>query len=448
MSLSSRIAMLAAAAALSGCSTVGALWPFGGKPAEAPADTEEGRISILTFEQKLSADPGLRGALQLPAAHAQPAWAQPGGAPDNAPGAIEGPAEPQIAWRAKVGEGDPARTRLTAPPVIADGKIFVFAGNQTVKAVDPRDGDVLWTRKLRSENAKRDSTAQGGGVAYENGRVFASSGFGFMAALDANSGEILWRVATNAPFSAAPTVANGRVFASTNDSELLAFDAATGAVLWTHQAIAEPARVLSASSPAVTTDAVIAPFASGEIVALSPANGRRLWVDALSRAGRLTSLSSINDVAGRPAVAGGAVYAASHSGLLAAIDQRSGQRVWDSDLASTQTPYLAGDAMLVLNTDAELVALDRTNGKVYWIEALRRYENQKKRKGRIAWAGPILFGGQLVVGSSSGDLVFLDPIEGEVTRTIELKEALFIPPVAADGTLYVLTNEGRLIALR
>lgn len=448
MSLPSRLAMLAAAAALSGCSTVGSLWPFPGKPSQAPADAQEGRISILSFEQKLVEDPGLRGALQPPAPHAQIAWSQPGGSADNAPGSIEGSSEPEIQWRASVGEGDAARSRLTAPPVIADGKIFVFAGNQTVKALDPRSGDVIWSRRLRSDNPKRDGTAQGGGVAYDNGRVFASSGFGFMTALDANTGEPIWRVSTTAPFSAAPTAANGRVFASTNDSELLAFDAASGAVLWTHQAIAEPARVLSASSPAVTNDAVIAPFASGEIVALSPANGRRLWVDALSRAGRLTSLSSISDVAGRPAVVGGAVYAASHSGLLAAIDQRSGQRIWDSDLASTQTPYLAGDAMFVLNTDAELVALDRTSGKVYWITELQRYESPKKRKGRIAWAGPILFGNRLVVVSSTGELSFVDPIEGEVVRTINLKAPLFIPPVAADGVLYVLTNEGRLIALR
>lgn len=443
-----RLASLVAMAALSGCSTIGALNPFPGKPSKAPPDTEQGRISILTFDQKLTADPGLRGALQLPSAHPMADWSQPGGLSDNAPGAIEGPSEPKVVWRTNVGEGDASRTRLTAPPIIADGKVFVFAGNQTVKALDQKDGRVLWSHKIKSENSKRDGSAQGGGVAFEQGRLYASSGFGVMVALDANTGKQLWRALATAPFSAAPTAANGRVFASTNDSELLAFDGASGTVLWTHQAIAEPARVLSASSPAVTGDAVLAPFASGEIVALSPANGRRLWVDALSRAGRLTSLSSISDVAGRPAVADGAVYAASHSGLLAAIDQRSGERIWDRDVASTQTPYVAGDAIFVLNTDAELIALDRKDGKVYWIAPLERYQQPKKHRGRIAWAGPILFGNHLVAVSSTGEMVFIDPVEGAEQRRLNLHEAMFIPPVAADGTLYQLTNQGRLIALR
>jgi len=435
-------APLAALLLLSGCS----LGLFKGA-SKAPADTKEGRISLLALDQKLKADPGLRGALQLPPPHPQPEWRQPGGTPDNAPGSIEGSAEPAIVWRAKIGEGDTTLTRLAAPPVIADGKIFVFAGQQTIKALDAREGRVLWSTRLRSGNP-RDKIAQGGGVAYNDGRVFATSGFGFVVALDAQTGKEIWRVDTAAPFSAAPAAVNGRVFATTNDSELLALDAATGNVLWNDQAIAEPARVLSAPSPAVTSDAIIAPFASGELVAFAPANGRRLWSDALSRSGRLTALSSINDVAGRPAVAGGAVYAASHAGVFAAIDQRTGQRVWENTVASTQTPYVVGDGLFVLTSDAEVIAFDRSDGRVYWITQLKRFAKPSARKGRIAWTGPILFGGRLVAASSTGTVAFLDPVEGDIKRTLKLNEPVYVPPVAADGTLYLLSNSGRLFALR
>ena len=58
------------------------------------------------------------------------------------------------------------------------------------------------------------------------------------------------------------------MFAITNDSELISMDAGTGEVQWNYQAIAEPARILSAPSVAVDGETVVAPFASGEIVAL------------------------------------------------------------------------------------------------------------------------------------------------------------------------------------
>lgn len=451
MSAKRPLLLLLAAASLSACSTVAnvgsAIWPFDGGPSKAPDDTKDGRISILTFEQQLEAEPGLAGTLTLPAAQALPDWSQPGGGATNAPGAIEGAVEPKIAWRRGVGGESTAQSRYAAPPIIANGKIYLLSIGQTVRAYDAATGNPVWSRKLKSDKP-RDKVAQGGGVAFADGRVYVSSGFGFLAALDGETGKEIWRTAANAPFSTAPTVSGGRVFASTNDSELLAFDAQSGAVLWTYQAIAEPARVLASSSPAVTLDAVVAPFASGELVALSPANGRRLWVDALTRSGRLTSLSAINDVAGRPVIVDGSVYAVSHSGVMASVDLRSGQRVWAKGVASTQTPYVVGDVAFVVSIDSELVAFNRRDGNIYWTEQLQRFTNAKKSKGRVTWAGPILFGGHLVAASSQGEMVFVNPENGEVVRSLAIKAPVFVAPVAANGILYVLTNTGRLIALK
>lgn len=442
-----RILLVAVSAAtLSACSTLGGLWPFGGgKPSEAPEDTQDGRISILTFEQELKADAGLKGTLQAPPPAPLAEWTQPGGTAVNAPGHIAGPAEPKVAWRKSV-EGSNSFERLTAPPIVAAGLIFVLDAGQTVRAMRADTGEEVWSRRLRSEN-NQDKVAMGGGLAYLDGRLFAASGFAFLMALDAQTGAVLWRTPTNAPFHSAPSAFEGRVFAATNDSELFAFDAATGQVLWTHQAISEPARVLAASSPAVDPDAVIAPFPSGELVALVPANGRRLWVDALTRAGRLTSLSAINDVAGRPAVAGDTVYAISHSGVLAAINDRNGQRLWALGLASTQTPWVAGNAVFVITTESELAAIDRQTGRAFWVTQLQGFENQKKKKGRISWTGPILVGGNLIAASSQGEVVFADPETGEIRRTMDLKAPVFVPPVAANGMIYFLTDEGRLVAL-
>jgi outer membrane protein assembly factor BamB len=207
--------------------------------------------------------------------------------------------------------------------------------------------------------------------------------------------------------------ARRRVYAVTNDSELIAFDAATGEVSWTYQAIAEPARILSAPSVGVDGDTVVAPFASGEVVALLSANGRRLWSDSLSRAGRMNSLSAINDIAGPPGDRWRRVYAASHSGVLAAIDLRSGQRGWARSFASTQTPWVAGDVLYAVSIDGELAAFDRRTGNIYWVQQLRRYEDENERKGRVAWTGPIMIGGRLVLANSVGDVIAVSPENGQ-----------------------------------
>ena len=121
-----------------------------------------------------------------------------------------------------------------------------------------------------------------------------------------------------------------RVFAVAIDNTLLTFDTATGATGWTYQALSESARILAASSPAVSGDTVVAAFGSGELVALRAANGNDLWNEALSRANRNNALSEIRDIPGRPVIYQGDVFAVSHSGVFAATDLRTGQarRPW------------------------------------------------------------------------------------------------------------------------
>jgi len=442
------ITLVVAAAALSACSTVSrigdAINVFDGNDTPSQTAPEDGRISILAFEQQLTPDPALAArTIVTPPPVTMANWSQPGGTADNSPSNLGGAASLAQAWRANLGQGTNDRVQIAAPPVISEGRLFFLDADHRVHAADANNGDRIWTEELRPSQ-RRDRVARGGGVAASGGRVFVTTGFGFVVALDAASGEEVWRAEGGAPFHSAPTVAGGRVFAITNDSELIAFDAATGQVAWTHQAIAEPARILSAPSVAVDGETVVAPFASGEVTALVSANGRRLWSDSLSRTGRLTSLSAINDIAGRPAIENGVVYAASHSGVLAAIDLRTGTRVWARAFASTQTPWIAGDVLYAVSVDGELTAFDRSTGNVYWVQQLRRYEDEDDRQGRVAWTGPIMVGSRLILANSLGQVVAVSPTNGQTINTEDVDDPVFIPPVSANSQIYIVNDKARL----
>ncbi len=334
------IAIVAAAAALSACATVQRVGAIFGHADATPhnAVPQEGRVSILASDQALTADPSLASrTIVVPLATDVADWTQPGGNETNAPPNANGQATLQQAWRASLGAGTNRHVALSSVPVIAQGRVFFLDANQRVTALDATNGHHLWSVVLRPAHS-RDHFAEGGGVAFSEGRLFVTTGYGFMVALDASNGHEVWRAEGNTPYQSSPTVAAGRVYAITNDSTLMALDASNGQVEWNFQAIAEPARIVASPSVAVAGETVIAPFASGELAAVVSANGRRLWGDSLSRPGALTSLSAINDIPGRPVVTNAVVYAASHSGVLVAININTGQRIWAKPFASTQTP--------------------------------------------------------------------------------------------------------------
>jgi outer membrane protein assembly factor BamB len=293
--------------------------------------------------------------------------------------------------------------------------------------------------------SKRDHEAWGGGLAFADGKIIATSGFREVAALDAGSGRLMWRTATEAPMHAAPTVSGGRVFAEDVNDELFAFDEGSGAQLWTYQALAEPARIIAASSPAVENETLVSSFASGEVVALRAANGNELWNASLSRANRTNALSEIRDIPGRPVIYKSDVYAVSHSDVFAAVDLRTGQVRWTLPVSAITTPWPVGDVVYVIDDSGQVICVSRESGQVYWIHDLNA---GAKKKQRGFWSTPILASNRLITVSSKGEAVALNPKTGAVDRTLRLGADAMIGPIAVNGTVYVVSESAQLIAIR
>jgi outer membrane protein assembly factor BamB len=438
------------AAAVAACAHGHSIFPGGGhgsgggKSHSKYAGSGE-RISLLAPGDVLKVSDALKGQdFLLPDPQPIAAWPLPGGTPENSVEHVAAGPDFQIAWRRKFGRGDTRAFHVTAPPVEADGRIYVMDGEATVEAIDAISGRDIWRADL-AIRGRRDREAYGGGLAYADGRLYVSSGYRFVAALDGARGKLIWRTMTDAPVHAAPTVADGRVFAESSDDNLLSFDAETGVPGWTHQALTESARVLAATSPAVSGDALVATFASGEVVAVQAQTGNELWTVELSRTNRNSALSEIRDIPGRPVIYKGDVYAVSHSGLMSVIDLRTGNTRWSLPVTGISTPWPAGDVVFVSDISGQIVCASRDNGQVFWITDLNYGKRQKER---AIWSGPMLASGHLVLVSDKGEAVELNPKTGAIERQIKLGADSLLSPIAAGPYLYVVTDAAELIAIR
>jgi outer membrane protein assembly factor BamB len=241
-------------------------------------------------------------------------------------------------------------------------------------------------------------------------------------------------------------VVDGRVFVVDVEDQLFTLDAATGNQVWNYQALQEPARVISASSPAIDGEVVVAPFASGEVIAFRTVNGNPLWQDTLSFTSRNNALSEIRDIAGRPVIYRGDVFAGSHSGMFGAISLRDGQRRWDLPIATITTPLPAGDVVYVTDQAGQVICIARESGQVFWTVDLNA--GAEKRKDRAVWSGPLLASNRLILVSSRGEAVALNPKNGQRMKTLKLGSPAFLSPIAAGNLVYVLTEDADLVAIR
>ncbi|HUB85166.1 MAG TPA: PQQ-binding-like beta-propeller repeat protein [Rhizomicrobium sp.] len=454
---------------LSGCAAVDmfnsltAGWFSSGKKSNIKGQ----RFDIMSLDDSLKPDPELANTpVTLPAPYANPEWPEPGGYASNAMYHLQADGALSVAWKQDAGKGSDADSRLTAEPIVAGGRIYVLDAEAHVYAFDARTGTPLWDEDLAPKdkegsffntvtfglvgksNGIDPSKGFGGGVCFDDGKLFVTTGFGSIFALDPANGKQIWTANVDVPIINAPVANGGRVFVSSQDNHFYAYAELNGRRLWDHQGIVESASILESTSAAVAGEYVVAPYSSGELYALRVVNGRPAWNDLLTRSGNTTALSELDDIAGKPVIDRDMVFAISHSGTMVGININTGDRVWSRDIGGVQTPWVAGDFIYVITTDAQMLCLQRKDGRLKWIHQLPRWQDEEDKEDRIFWAGPVLVSNRLITVSSTGYAEAISPYTGQLMGRIEIPDGAYISPVVANQTLYILTNDAQLVALR
>ena len=434
-----RRSALLAPLAVAGCG----LWDewFGTHKTPLPGKREP----ILGGRRTLEVDEGTP-KVELPPVVRNAAWPQAGGNPAHFMGHLAASDRLTEAWRVSIGAGGGYRRKIMAQPVAADGIVYVMDSDAVVSAFDMARGSRVW--RFDTKDKDDDSTNVGGGLTLDQGTLYAVNGLAELVAIDAAKGTMRWRSRFGAPTRSAPTVVEGRLFVTTIEDRLLALAADDGRQLWSHQAANPTTSILGRPAPAYSTGLVVGGFGSGELATLRAESGNVVWTDTLATAIRTGSLADFAAIRGLPVIGDGKVYAMSLGGLTVAIDLPTGRRLWEREAAGEDSPWAAGSWLFVISLEQKMAALSRDDGRVSWVTQLPRWKNPEKQEDAITWFGPLLVSDRLVVAGTNKEALAVSPYTGEILGRQELSGAASLGPVVADGTVFVVTDDGRLLALR
>jgi outer membrane protein assembly factor BamB len=166
--------------------------------------------------------------------------------------------------------------------------------------------------------------------------------------------------------SGTPVVAGATVYLGADGTNghgwVYALDAATGATRWT----ADTGAVFEPQHLALSGGRLIVPTVGntdGQLLALDPATGRRLWTSLLTPGVR-------TDWSYAPNVAGGRIYLGGGNSRIYSIDAATGRVVWRSFLSGVGSgwgpPAVVGNRVYASDGGA-IWAKDVTNGVNRWI---------------------------------------------------------------------------------
>ncbi|MDR0810250.1 MAG: PQQ-binding-like beta-propeller repeat protein [Gemmobacter sp.] len=386
--------------------------------------------------------------INLPAMQANAEWSHRGGNARHDPPHGSLSAAPYLAWSAPIGKGNSRRNRISAAPVVGEGRIYALDARMGLTAT-ALNGAALWSADLTPQG-DRASEISGGGLAYGGGKVFIATSYGELIAVSAASGGVLWRQRLGAAVAGAPAVEGDMVYVVGRDSSAWAVATADGKVRWQLPATQGVTGMTGSSAPAVGDRAVFLPMVSGELVAALKSGGLQTWKTPVvgQRLGR--GYGMITDVTGDPVLAGSVIYTGNAAGRSYALDSGSGEVIWSAPEGAMGPMLPVGGSVFLVNDEARLVRLDAASGAVIWSVEMPNYLTEKPRKQKAVTAhyGPVLAGGRIAVASSDGLLRLFSPVDGALVATAPIPGGAAAQPALAGGQLIVVGGDGQLHAFR
>ena len=332
-------------------------------------------------------------------------------------------------WSRGVGDGQ-GEGLLKINPILVGDSLYAASAEGRVMSVDPESGRVRWKQDL--------DLALSGGVGHHGNSVFVGASEGLVMRLDAASGSEIWRAPVSGEVLSAPQGDGRYVVAQTYDGKLMGFDYETGEVRWTYTSDVPVLTLRGTGTPMILGDNAIAGFADGKVVAINLRSGNVAWEVRVAIPQGRSEIERIVDVDGSMAVQSNELYVASYQGRLAAIDTRSGRRLWQRNVSSVSGVGVGFGNVYVADDDGTVSAFLRNGQGVRW---------QNIDLGFRDLSRPTPVSSYVAVVDFEGYLHLLSQVDGEIVGRTKVDSSGARADMLTRGNrLFVFTNDGALKA--
>jgi outer membrane protein assembly factor BamB len=206
----------------------------------------------------------------------------------------------RVLWRRDMG------SLLEFPAVVWNGVAYANTIRGWLRALDMRNGHVLWRKRVGSRMASSPGTDPKRGLL-----VTTSMSPGYVNVISMKTGHLRWRFYTGRA-EPSPVVRNGLAYFGAANGNVYALDLDRRRVRWVFHG-----GVKITGSPALSGNKVFIGDYAGRVFALSARTGRVAWRG-----------SAGSRVYGTVAVSGGRVFAPSVFSGLSALSARTGRLLW------------------------------------------------------------------------------------------------------------------------
>lgn len=332
-------------------------------------------------------------------------------------------------WSSKIGDGQGDGFYKITPTLI-DGVIYVASSDGEVAAINAANGARLWRVELERPLS--------GGVGHHNRSLYLGGADGSVLQLSAEDGAVEWEAAVSGEVLAAPVVSDDWVIVQTYDGKLLGFRSGAEEPSWTFTSDVPVLTLRGTSAPILVGGNAIAGFGDGKVVAVDVDSGNISWEARIGVPQGSSEIDRIVDVDGAMTQQGIELFVASYQGRVAALDSRTGRKLWQQNVSSVTGTNVGFGNVYVADVDGTLSAFLRTGQGVRWQNIELGYRELSRPTPVSSYVATVDFEGYLhLLSQVDGQIVGRSKIGGDAARA---------DMIADSGRLIIYADNGQLLA--
>ena len=332
-------------------------------------------------------------------------------------------------WSSKIGDGQgDGFYKIT--PTLVDGVLYVASSDGEVAAISAADGDRLWRVELERPLS--------GGVGYHDRSLYLGGADGSVLQLSADDGVVEWEAAVSGEVLAAPAVSDDWVIVQTYDGKLLGFQSGADEPTWTFTSDVPVLTLRGTSTPILVGGNAIAGFGDGKVIAVDVNSGNVSWESRIGVPQGSSEIDRIVDIDGAMTQQGIELFVASYQGRVAALDNRTGRKLWQQNVSSVTGTHVGFGNVYVADVDGTLSAFLRTGQGVRWQNIELGYRQLSRPTPVSSYVATVDFDGYLhLLSQVDGQIVGRTKIGGGAARA---------DMIADSGRLIIFADNGQLLA--
>ena len=339
----------------------------------------------------------------------------------------------------KIGKDKFSISRSMSSPLITDNTIILADDKGTIFNIDKR-GKVRWKKNIYKKLYKK--IYKNLSFSISENKLYISDNIGFLYAVNLSDGKIIWVKNFGIPIKSNLKVLDDKIFLINQDNRIFCVDIETGSKIWDIRAITSFIKSQQNLALAISkNNDLVVLNSSGDLIKTKASSGRIYWsLNAIGTLAHDTDFFQSSEIV----IDDNEIFFSDASNFYS-YDLSNGYLNWKVNIGSKNTPIIDRNNIFSVTDNGYFVNLDRESGKTIWSTNILK--SLKKRKQDTKITGFVLGSGKIYAVTKNGYLIIVSASSGKIDSFKKIGDGISSNPIIHDGSLYILTENSRILGL-